>query len=85
MQSHYGNIKIDVECSASFRRKRPVPLAASPMADEELKRLEPVSYSKRAALIVVIQKANETIRLCADYSSVQKCRIGAQLLSTTSF
>ncbi|CAH8452171.1 unnamed protein product [Schistosoma rodhaini] len=58
-----------------FRPKRPVPYATLPTVDEELNRLQqqgvitPVSYSAWAAPIVVIKKANGTLRICADFST----------------
>ena len=60
---------------AVFRPKRPVPYAALNVVEQELQRLEklgiiePVTYSKWAAPIVVIRKPNGTIRLCADFST----------------
>ncbi|CAI2731094.1 unnamed protein product [Schistosoma spindalis] len=58
-----------------FRPKRPVPYAALPVVDQELDRLEalgviqPVNYSPWAAPIVVVKKANGTVRICADFST----------------
>ena len=58
-----------------FCPKRPVPYAALPLVDKELKRLEerkvitPVAYTLWAAPIVVVKKADSSIRLCADFST----------------
>lgn len=59
----------------TFRPKRPVPFHAQKQVHEELERLEqsgiitPVPYSKFAAPIVVVAKANGGIRICGDYST----------------
>ncbi|XP_053681612.1 uncharacterized protein K02A2.6-like [Sabethes cyaneus] len=58
-----------------FRPKRPVAYAMYSAVDDELHRLEsmniitPVDYSEWAAPIVVVRKANGSIRICGDYST----------------
>ncbi|XP_040172372.1 uncharacterized protein K02A2.6-like [Anopheles arabiensis] len=58
-----------------FRPKRPVAYAMLQAVDDELLRLENdgiitrVEYSDWAAPIVVVRKANGTIRICGDYST----------------
>jgi hypothetical protein len=52
-----------------------VPYAALPLVEQELRRIEqtgvlvPVTYSEWSALTVLVKKASESIRLCADFST----------------
>ncbi|KAK4468996.1 hypothetical protein MN116_000138 [Schistosoma mekongi] len=58
-----------------FRPKRQVPYASIDKVDRKLDRLEklgviqPIIFSSWAAPIVVVQKANGTVLLCADFST----------------
>ena len=58
-----------------FRPKRPVPSSSFQIVDDELKRLEDkgilsqVDHSNWAAPIVVVKKANGSVRICADFST----------------
>nr|XP_049467006.1 uncharacterized protein K02A2.6-like [Anopheles coluzzii] len=58
-----------------FRPKRPVAYSMLQAVDDELQRLEregivtPVEYSEWALPIVVVCKANGSIRICGDYST----------------
>ena len=58
-----------------FHPKHPVPYTALPLEDKELKYLEerkviiPVTYSQWAAPIMVVKKADNSIWLCADFST----------------
>ncbi|VDM05825.1 unnamed protein product [Schistocephalus solidus] len=60
--------------ACGFRPKRPIPYAALPLVDAEMKRLKKLSvltlsYSTWAAPIVVIKKPNGSISICADFST----------------
>ncbi|XP_052562119.1 uncharacterized protein K02A2.6-like [Culex pipiens pallens] len=72
---------VDVQLSVKdgakpvFRPKRPVAYGSLQLVEEELDRLEkrgiitPVTYSEWAALIVVVRKADKSVRICGDYST----------------
>ncbi|XP_053667902.1 uncharacterized protein K02A2.6-like [Anopheles marshallii] len=68
-------MELKKEAVPVFRPKRPVSYAMRPAIDEELDRLEKegiinrVNFSAWAAPIVVVRKANGSIRICGDYST----------------
>ncbi|XP_035896952.1 uncharacterized protein K02A2.6-like [Anopheles stephensi] len=70
-------VKLQLKDDASpvFRPKRPVAYAMLQPVTDELQRLEEegvithVEYSEWAAPIVVVRKANGSIRICGDYST----------------
>ncbi|KAH9581803.1 hypothetical protein MS3_00008831 [Schistosoma haematobium] len=70
-----ATLRLKTGAKPVFRPKRPVPYATLQTVDEELNRLQqqgvitPVSYSAWTAPIVIIKKANGTIRICADLST----------------
>ncbi|KAA3673007.1 uncharacterized protein DEA37_0011786 [Paragonimus westermani] len=63
------------EVKPVFRLKRPIRCGALPIVNGELDRLQaegiiqPANYSKWAAPIVVVKKANGSVRICADFST----------------
>ena len=73
----HAEITLSLKPSAQpvFRPKQPVPYAALPLVDQEVKRLEemkviiPVTYSRWAAPIEVVKKADGSIWLCANFST----------------
>ncbi|XP_055604664.1 uncharacterized protein K02A2.6-like [Uranotaenia lowii] len=70
-------VKLELKAGKSpvFRPKRPVAYAVHEAVNDELDRLErekiitPVDFSDWAAPIVVVRKANGSIRICGDYST----------------
>ncbi|XP_058120128.1 uncharacterized protein K02A2.6-like [Anopheles ziemanni] len=68
-------LKLKDGATPVFRPKRPVAYAMFQAVDNELERLEKdgiiskVDYSEWAAPIVVVRKANGTMRICGDYST----------------
>ncbi|XP_053661989.1 uncharacterized protein LOC128711146 [Anopheles marshallii] len=72
-----ANVQLKLKKGATpvFRPKRPVAYAVLQQVESELERLEEegiitkVDFSEWAAPIVVVRKANGTIRICGDYST----------------
>ncbi|MFH4976831.1 hypothetical protein AB6A40_003540 [Gnathostoma spinigerum] len=70
-----ATLKLRPDARPVFRPKRPVPYATLPALEKELDRLEEngiiskVNYSAWAAPIVVVKKANGSLRICADFST----------------
>jgi hypothetical protein len=70
-----ASLQLKENVTPVYRPKRPVPYAAQECVDKELERLEEngvisrVNYSPWAAPIVVVKKANGTLRICADFST----------------
>ncbi|XP_055645508.1 uncharacterized protein K02A2.6-like [Toxorhynchites rutilus septentrionalis] len=74
---HKIKVKLNLkeQCNPVFCPKRPVAYAMQDAVNQELDPLEnvniisPVDYSEWAAPIVVVRKANGSIRICGDYST----------------
>ncbi|PIO69170.1 reverse transcriptase [Teladorsagia circumcincta] len=70
-----ATLKLKPDAIPVFRKARPVPYAVQPWITQELHHLvaanvlTPVKHSEWAAPVVVVQKKNETICLCADFST----------------
>lgn len=70
-----ATLHLKADARPVFRQKRPVPYHTMALISEELERLEqsgiisPVQFSLFAAPIVVVKKANGSIRICGDYST----------------
>lgn len=68
-------LKLKPGASPVYRKARSVPFAAAPVIANEYTRLihltvfEPTEYSDNAAPVVVMKKANGTLRVCGDYST----------------
>lgn len=68
-----ANLLIDESAKPHFFKDRPVPLSLPDKVDRELNRLacqgviKPVSYSDWVAPLVIVPKANGTVRLCGDF------------------
>ncbi|PIO56766.1 hypothetical protein TELCIR_21833, partial [Teladorsagia circumcincta] len=69
------SLKLKPNATPVFRKARPVPYAVQPRIAQEIDRLvaanvlTPVDHSDWAAPVVVVQKKNGSIRLCADFST----------------
>lgn len=70
-----ASLHLKADARPVFRAKRPMPYHVMALVSEELERLEqsgiitPIEFSNYAAPIVVVRKANGTIRICGDYST----------------
>ena len=70
-----ATLKLKSDSKPIFRPKRPVRYAALATVENELNRLQqsgiiqPINYLSWAAPIVMVEKANCKVRLCADFST----------------
>ena len=70
-----ATLKLKADSKPIFRPKCPVSYAVLNIVEKELDRLqeagviEPTNYSRWAAPIVIVRKANGKVHICADYST----------------
>ena len=75
MTNHKAKIKVKSDAHPRFNKARPVPYALKEKVEAELDKLVkqgiliPVSHSDWAAPIVVVPKADKSIRICGDYKT----------------
>ncbi len=73
LQGYQAKITLSADAKPQFHRPRPVPYALQQKVEEELNRLQkediiqPVENSEWAAPIVIVRKADNSIRICGDY------------------
>ena len=73
VKGYEAHIVIKPGVTPRFHKPRPVPYALQQKVEEELDRLlgerilQPVERSKWAAPLMVVRKADNTVRLCGDY------------------
>ena len=73
LQGYQAKITLSADAKAQFHRPRLVPYTLQQKVEEELNRLQeegiiqPVENSEWAAPIVIVRKADNSIRICGDY------------------
>ena len=73
IKGHMANISIKSDSQPKFFKARPVPHAQLEAVEEELNRLKATGIIKRvvnsewASTLVIVPKADSTVRLCGDY------------------
>ena len=73
LEGYQAKITLSADAKPQFHRPRPVPHALQQKVEEELNRLQeegiiqPVENSEWAAPIVIVRKADNSIRICGDY------------------
>ena len=73
IEGYEAELRLKDGAKPVFVKARPVPYAVKPMVDQELDRqvhagiLKKVPYSEWSSPVVVVPKADRTVRLCGDY------------------